>query len=258
MKKLLMTILVLIITASSIQASNADTLTVADLRKYVYNLLNDKDRTFWTTDIVDRFLDLSCREYALMGGIERIDSINITQWAQSKPLNDDFLKIKGVVMKDSIGSTTGYARWKALKYRALRSVGDRNDQTLGGDHAPATGTKPEYYSIFGVKDTILNVTNYHIALDPPQSYVTPTELIIVFYYAQSVDLISDSTTVVNIPYSAVPLVVYNTVRMCFMMNREDAFAQMAYQWATDMYQLHYAMAVAERSDPDFIPTERPR
>jgi len=241
MKKILAVLLLLLIP-TIVYSADQDTVTQRDLRGYVRNYLGgNATSSFWTDDIVDDFVNLACREYAMLGGIQKIDTITTTNAVRQYALNSDFLRVLGVTRY--IPSTK---REQTLKFRAMRSV-DNLHKAYGQDDDQDYSF---YYSIVGGGDSH---SGSYLMLDPTEEETT-TDSIFVYYNAQATWLGNVAAdTITNIPYSAIPLVVLSATRSCMIMNREDQSIGVVLPIVNSMYQAYFELLVKQQSDLDYNP-----
>lgn len=237
MKKIILLILMLSVSAS---AANQDTIYTIDIRNSVRDLLDDQSGIFWTDAIVDRFINLACREVAAYGFIEGIDSSAITANTRRYTLPDDFISTRRVTVRHA---DTGLRERTMLQ----RAFGREQPglQVFGSDNPVDF---PQYWSV--VKD---GKDTTFLMVDPPSSSTPGSDaFIFVYYRAQANELTGDST-ISNIPYEAKLLVVLSTVRNCLIMNREDQTSQFAAEIVNGMYKAYFALLLAQKSDADYMP-----
>lgn len=238
MKKIVFLILFLILSASAF-AANQDTIYTIDIRNSVRDLLDDQSGIFWTDAIVDRFINLACREVAAYGFVEGIDSMAVGGDTRRYPLPSDFVSTKRVTIKHP---DTGNRERTMLQRAFGREEPGR--QVFGSDNPV---DYPQYWSVVrDGKDTTF------LMVDPPPATSPAASFIFVYYRAQANKLTGDST-ISNIPYEAKSLVVLSTVRNCLIMNREDQTSQIAAKIVDGMYQAYFALLLAQKSDADYMP-----
>lgn len=238
MKKIVFLILFLILSASAF-AANQDTTYTIDIRNSVRDFLDDQSGIFWTDAIVDRFINLACREVAAYGFVEGIDSVAIVGDQRRYPLPSDFISTRRVTVKHP---DTGNRERTMLQ----RAFGREQPglQVFGSDNPV---DYPQYWSVVrDGKDTTF------LMVDPPPATSPVSSFIFVYYRAQANELTGDST-ITNIPYEAKLLVVLSTVRNCLIMNREDQTSQFAAQIVNEMYKTYFALLLAQKSDVDYMP-----
>lgn len=240
MKKILFLILMLSLMLSvSVSAANQDTVYTVDIRNSVRDFLDDQAGVFWTDAIVDRFINLACREVAAYGFVEGIDSVAIVGLTRRYPLPSDFISTRRVTVKHP---DTGNRERTMLQRAFGREEPGR--QVFGSDNPV---DYPQYWSVVrDGKDTTF------LMVDPPPAVSPSDSYIFVYYRAQANELTADST-ISNIPYEAKLLVVLSTVRNCLIMNREDQTSQFAAKIVDGMYQAYFALLLAQKSDVDYMP-----
>ena len=80
---------------------------------------------------------------------------------------------------------------------------------------------------------------------------------IITYNTYETELTGDST-ITNIRYGGIPVVVYGTVLNCMIRNREDAFVQLIMPVVQAKYQIVFnAVKSQETSSFDYDPKARP-
>lgn len=240
MRKILATLLLLLIP-TIVYSADQDTVTQRDLRGYVRNYLGgNATSSFWTDNIVDDFVNLACREYAMLGGIQKIDTLITVNAERQYALESDFLRVLGVTRY--IPATK---REQSLKFRAMRES-DKQRKPFGQDDDQDHSF---YYSVTGSDDNNGSI----LLLDPAEEESTD-DSIFVYYNAQAVWLGNVAAdTITNIPYSAVPLVVLSAVRSCMIMNREDQSIGTVLPIINSMYQAYFELLVKQQSDLDYNP-----
>ncbi len=240
MKKVILLILMLSLMLSvSASAANQDTVYTVDIRNWVRDFLDDQAGIYWTDVIVDRFINLACREVAAYGFIEGIDSVAIVGLTRRYPLPSDFISTRRVTVKHP---DTGNRERTMLQ----RAFGREQPglQVFGSDNPV---DYPQYWSVVrDGKDTTF------LMVDPPPAVSPSDSYIFVYYRAQANELTGDSI-ITNVPYEAIPLVVLSTVRNCLIMNREDQTNQLMIPEVSKMYQTFFALILAQKSDADYIP-----
>lgn len=238
MRKMICLILFLLLSAPAFGA-NQDTVYTVDIRNWVRDFLDDQAGVFWTDAIVDRFINLACREVAAYGFIEGIDSTALTGLTRRYTLPDDFISTDRVTILHADTDD----RERTMLERAFRRD-EPGRQVFGSDNLLDW---PQYWSVVsdGKDSTFLVV-------DPPSLVSSPTSFIFVYYRAQATELIADST-ITNVPYEAVPLVILSAVRSCLIMNREDQTNQLVIPIVNEMYKTYFTLLLAQRSDVDYIP-----
>ena len=242
MKKIILAALAVLVLSPIVRAQ--DTLYVADLKRYVTNFLDDEERGYWTDAILTDMLDLALIKYATLGFIPAQDTVITEDSVYHYALATNFIKVKGVsIIEDG--------RKKAMKYRALRSD-DPALKTAGNSSPP---NRPAFYSISG--DTTGGYVQYYLDIDPPDldGDTTTTYTIIVDYCAKAQMITSDSMQVV-LPYSAIPLIVYDVTQMCFIRDREHTASVNAGNATKDLYTNFYNLLLIEKSEPDPIPVNK--
>lgn len=238
MRKMICLILFLLLSVSAFGA-NQDTVYTVDIRNWVRDFLDDQSGIYWTDTIVDRFINLACREVAAYGFVEGIDSMAVGGDTRRYPLPSDFVSTKRVTIKHP---DTGNRERTMLQRTFGREEPGR--QVFGSDNPV---DYPQYWSV--VKD---GKDTTFLMVDPPPTVSPAASYIFVYYRAQANELTGDST-ITNVSYEAIPLVVLSTVRNCLIMNREDQTNQLMMPEVSKMYQTYFALILAQKSDADYIP-----
>lgn len=235
MRKLMILMIVILMTGS-VYSADQDTTTQREIRQFVRDLLGGvSSGSMYPDPVIDRMVNLGQREWALLIGISKKDTIVTTSGTKEYSLNSDFLRIRGV----SIYNIEDDKREKALMYRsprsmtsAVKAMGEDDDQ----DH-------PAFYTISGGE---LNEGKYLI-IDPPEEE-DDRDTLIIYYYAQAIELGGVAAdTITNIPYEGIPMVVYSAVRACLIRNREYP----ALQFLDKLYDTNRALLIEEQSDMEY-------
>lgn len=239
MKKILV-IISLFLTAN-LFAADQDTTTQRGLRTLVRDILGGvSTSSTWPDATIDRLVNLSGREYALLVGISRRDTIVTTSGVKEYALNSDFLRIRGV----TIYNISDDKRETALLYRAPRVMGAAAKAYGEDDDHP----HPKYYTVAGAGQDTLNAGKYLI-VDPPEEE-DDRDTLVVYYFAQAIELGKVAAdTITNIPYEGIPLVVQATVKYCLIKNREYP----ALPSLDKMYDMNRAILIQENSDMEYNP-----
>lgn len=237
MKKILI-LVVLLLMAGTAYADDQDTTTQRELRTFVRDHLGGvSSGSMYPDAIIDRMVNLGQREYALLVGISKKDTIVTTSGTKEYALNSDFLRVRGV----AIYNVENDKREKALLYRSPRSIGSKV-KAYGEDDDQ---DHPMFYTISGGD---LNAGKYLI-IDPPEEE-DDRDTLIVYYFAQAIELggvVAD--TISNVPYEGIPMVVYSAVRGCLIRNREFP----ALPFLDKAYETNRALLIEEQSDMEYSP-----
>lgn len=235
MRKLIF-LMILVLMAGSAYADDQDTTTQREIRQLVRDHLGGvSSSSMWPDAVIDRLVNLAQREYALLVGISKKDTIVTTSGTKEYSLNSDFLKIRGV----AIYNVEDDKREKALQYRSPRSIGS-DVKAIGEDD---DHDHPAYYTISGGE---LNKGSYLI-LDPPEEE-DDRDTIVVYYYAQAIELGGVAAdTITNVAYEGIPMVVYSAVRACLIRNREYP----ALPFLDKSYDTNRSILINERSDMEY-------
>lgn len=235
MKKL-MIFMVIILMSVSVYADDQDTTTQREIRQLVKDYLGGvSSSSMWPDPLIDRLVNLAQREYALLVGISKKDTIVTTTGTKEYALNSDFLRIRGA----SIYNVEGDKRERALLYRSPRSMGSQV-KAYGEDDDQ---DHPMFYTISGGE---LNEGKYLI-IDPPEEE-DDRDTLIIYYYAQAIELGRVAAdTITNVPYEGIPMVVYSAVRGCLIRNREYP----ALPFLDKAYEVNRILLIEEQSDMEY-------
>lgn len=213
MKKLLVILLLVVIGfAPCIKAADTDSVKAVTLRNDVRNLLGGPSISgYWSNTMIDRFINLACREYASISNIGCALEDTIITAADTTStdflLNSDFISCLGVMRLEN-------GRKRALNNRDINSTSPA-EMPLGQDNAASTGDHPRFY-------TIVHVNNraYYLRLDPPEAISTVRDTILVDYKAYATAL-TDTGTITNIPYEGINFVIRMALLSCLMAGRDQ-------------------------------------
>jgi hypothetical protein len=234
MKKFLV-ILLLFLMITPAWSADADTTRLVNIRTWVRDLLGTTNANGrWTDGVINSQINLACREYATMIGIGKEDTITTTNGTTDYALNTDFWTIKGVVKLSG-------GRKVALRPKWIMSLRP-NEKAIGEE---AVDNHPAYFVI----------KNQTITLDPAETETTADTLIIT-YKAYATKLTGDST-ISNIRYGGIPVVVYKTLLNCMIANREDQFCQLMIPFIEKEYATIFAsVKEQEQSASNFDPNAK--
>jgi hypothetical protein len=244
MKKLLILMALVCGLYAPAQALDADTVSLADIRTWVRDILGSGDAGgLWTNTVLNSQINLNCREYATIVGIPKEDTILTAVGTTTYDLGyanygvscdscySDFWTVRGVLILEN-------GRVKALKPKAIieyspakKAIGEENvDQ------------KPVYFAI----------KRQQIIIDPPSADSGDT--LIVTYNAYATVLDSD-TVVTNIPYGGIPAIVWGTVLNAMVINRESNFCQLMIPVVQGKYSAVFnAVKAQETNSSDYDPS----
>ncbi len=235
--KQILTLLLLMLLAIPVYSADQDTVYRIDIQTFVYDKLGGES-SVWPASVVQSEINFNCREYATFIGISKEDTILTVNGLTDYTLNTDFWTVRGVV-KLSDG------RKKMLR---RKGIDETAPHTKGFGEETITANKIRYY---GIKD------GQTIMIDPPESAAT-TDTIIISYNTYATELTGDST-ITNIRYGGIPVVVWGTVLNCMIRNREDAFVQIVLPTVKEKYQMIFnATKEQERSSVNYDPSAKPQ
>lgn len=236
MRKMFFVIVMLL--AGTVIAADQDTTTQREIRTLVRDLLGGvSTSSTWPDATIDRLVNLAGREYSLLVGISKKDTIVTTSGTKEYALNSDFLRIRGV----GIYNISEDKRETALLYRAPRVMG-ATSKALGEDD---DHSHPTYYTISGGETN----EGKYLIVDPPEEEAD-RDTLIIYYFAQAIELGNVAAdTITNIPYEGIPMVVYAAVRSCLIKNREYP----GLPFLDKMYDMNRALLIQENSDLEFNP-----
>jgi hypothetical protein len=258
MKKILIALLLCVMTSFA-YGNSADTVYAVDMQTLVKDMLGGTNTgNLYTTAMIRSQLNLNCREYASIIGIPAEDTIVTLADSTDYTLNSDFWTIKGVVKLHD-------GRKKMIRQKG---VAEKSPYTKGIGEEEVDVNTVLYYTIKSGLDTITSMSRdvdttlinadaiYRLTLDRVSS-VAGADTLIVSYNAQASELLGDSS-ITNIPYGGVPVVVYGTVLNCMIMNRENAFVQFLLPIVEKKYtQVFNALKSQEASSFDYDPSKKP-
>lgn len=235
MKKL-MILMVIILMSVSVYAADQDTTTQREIRQLVRDHLGGvSSSSMWPDPVIDRLVNLAQREYALLVGISKKDTIVTTSGGKEYALNSDFLRVRGV----AIYNVEDGKRERALLYRAPRSMGSQL-KAYGEDDDQ---DHPMFYTISGGEPN----KGKYLIVDPPEEE-DDRDTLVVYYYAQAVELGGVAAdTITNVPYEGIPMVVYSAVRALLIRNREYP----GLPFLDKAYEVNRSLLIEEQSDMEY-------
>ena len=236
MKKIIMAVFMLSI-ATSVYASGAKTRTI-NMREDMRTLLFDDAGATYTDPICLRILNMNQRWFASIKGIGKVDTILSVNDQIEYVLPADFISTDKVTI-----GIAGQNRHKALDRRAFARK-EASEPTLGSD-----GDNPHtlrYNVIHGADST---GHGYYLQVDPAEALATE-DTFFVYYAAEATDLTGDST-LTNIPYWGVDLVVLRSVMFGLWMNRENPTTALILPYIQKEFDRIYALHFTDRSAPIF-------
>lgn len=242
MKKTILLILLILALVPAVRAADKDTVFAVDVKNWVWDIYNDPSHTFLTDAVLNRMINLSARNYAMFNW--SIDTVITSNGMKSYALNSNFVDYRGVLLLiDGREQSLGFRSDKADEAGEIGFGKDAARTTGGGDKTPA------YFRIDGN-----GKAGYYITVDPPESK-TGADTIIINYLAQVNEATGDST-IILLPYSVIPVLVWDILQSAFIRNRDQPNATDAAKYATEKFALLYGQLMNKRSDPATIPVQR--
>jgi hypothetical protein len=242
MKKILMAALIGLCLINAKPVTAQDTLLVLDIKNWVWDIYNDPQHVFLTDEVLERMINLASRNYAVLSFVWEIDTILVNDTARTYKLPSDFIKVRGA-------SIVLNGREQVMSYRSLRAQ-ESGEIPMGKDPARTIGgeTVPFYYTVVG------DSTGYYLTIDPVSG--TGREDTVLVHYSATVNKAISDSTILIMPYSAPPLLIWDILEMAFIRNRDQPNASDAAKLAGERYGAYYNLLVAEKSDPSNIPTQK--
>jgi hypothetical protein len=246
MKKTFILLIILLVgMLPTLMAADADSVTLADLRASVRNLLGGTTiSAFWTNTMLDDFINASCRDYACISsiGIGNEDTIVTAGTTTDYGLPSDFIEKTGVVRIEN-------GRKKTLNNRGIDPVSPA-ELGLGADNASSSNDHPRFYTILS------SDSGYFIRLDPvqgPDSSSGDTILVDYKKYASSLDT---ATSVTNVPYQGINYIISRTFWCCCVAGRDQPGIALITPIAQKDYDEARA-SVLNRFSPKYDPNWKP-
>jgi hypothetical protein len=216
-----------------------DSVYLFQIRNGVRNLLGSSaTANIWTDQIVDMEINASCRKFAMLQGIEVEDTVLTSQGLTDYALPNNVIDINSV-FRLADGRKAG------LRIRESK-VSNPAEKKMGDDNATSTD-HPKYYRFCHVGNSNL------IRIDPPELNGI-TDTIIVDYAAYATNLTSDST-MTNIPYAGIELIIWDAYKRCLMMNRDPLLPVVIVE-VKDLYQTYFVLEINKKSEPEYDPQWR--